>query len=158
MLGTGAINGTGNNANNILTGNNAINTLNGGIGNDRLIGQGGNDILIGNSGKDTSTGGAGNDVFRFLNKVHSPVGAGADVITDFDDLGNDRIDLSALFGPALIYRNNLPFTAAGQVRINDIAGPDLIVEVNTGGTLAADMQIRLSGTTLASMTSSDFFL
>jgi hypothetical protein len=30
--------------------------------------------------------------------------------------------------------------------------------MNTGGTLAADMQIRLTGTTLASMTASDFFL
>jgi hypothetical protein len=43
------------------------------------------------------------------------------------------------------------------VRINDIAGPDLLVQVNTGGTLAADMQIRLTGTNLASMTASDFF-
>ena len=59
---------------------------------------------------------------------------------------------------ALAYRHNLAFTAAGQVRINDIAGADLIVEVNTGGTLAADMQIRLTGTTLASMAASDFFL
>ena len=80
------------------------------------------------------------------------------MILDFDDSGNDRIDLSALFGPAMTYRHNLAFTAAGQVRINDVAGADVIVEVNTGGTLAADMQIRLTNTTLASMTASDFLL
>ena len=34
----------------------------------------------------------------------------------------------------------------------------MIVEVNAGGSLAADMQIRLTGTTLAGMTASDFFL
>jgi hypothetical protein len=32
----------------------------------------------------------------------------------------------------------------------------VIVEVNAGGSLAADMEIRLTGTT--SMTASDFFL
>jgi serralysin len=34
----------------------------------------------------------------------------------------------------------------------------VIVEVNTGGSLAADFQLRLAGTTLASMTAGDFFL
>ena len=84
--------------------------------------------------------------------------AAPDVITDFDDFSNDRIDVSALFGPAMAYRHNLAFTAAGQVRINDIAGADVLVEVNTGGTLAPDAQIRLTNTTLASMTASDFIL
>ena len=66
--------------------------------------------------------------------------------------------MSALFGPAMIYRHNLAFTAAGQVRINDIAGADVLVEVNTGGSLAPDVAIRLTATTLASMTASDFVL
>ena len=68
------------------------------------------------------TGGANNDIFRFAATSHSVVGVNADVITDFDDFGDDRIDVSALFGPAMTYRHNLAFTAAGQVRINDIAG------------------------------------
>ena len=57
--------------------------------------------------------------------------------------------MSALFGPAMTYRHNLGFTAAGQVRINDIAGADVLVEVNTGGTLAADFADQAGGTTLA---------
>jgi hypothetical protein len=40
------------------------------------------------------------------------------------------------------------------VRINDVAGAEVLVEVNT----AADEQIRLTATTLASMNAADFFL
>ena len=42
-------------------------------------------------------GGANNDIFRFSAAIQSAVG-NPDLITDFDDFGNDRIDLSALFG------------------------------------------------------------
>ena len=58
----------------------------------------------------------------------------------------------------MTYRHNGAYTAAGQVRINDVAGADLLVEVNTGGTLAADFAVRLTNTTLASMTATDFVL
>jgi Ca2+-binding RTX toxin-like protein len=175
---SGKVSGTvfGEAGNDTLTGGNGVDRLNGGSGNDTLLGNGGNDlltggsgndtmsggsgndILIGNAGRDISTGGSGDDTFRFLSTSDSPVGASRDVIQDFDDSGNDRIDLSAVFGGTLSYRHDGAFTAAGQVRINDVAGPDVLVEVNTGGSLAADMQIRLSATTLASMTASDFLL
>jgi Ca2+-binding RTX toxin-like protein len=141
-----------------LFGQGGMDTLNGGIGNDILNSGADADILIGGVGKDQLTGGGGNDTFRFTSKTHSLVGANADRIYDFDDAGNDRIDISALFGPAMVYRHGLAFTGAGQVRINDVAGADVIVEVNTGGTLAPDFAIRLVGTTLASMTASDFVL
>lgn len=158
LLGTTAINGIGNGLANIITGSAAANTLGGGLANDTLRGLAGNDVLIGGLGKDTSTGGAGNDIFRFALVTHSVVGANADVITDFDDANDDRIDVSALFGPAMTYRHNLAFTAAGQVRIDDIAGADVIVEINTGGSLAADFAVRLASTTLASMSVGDFIL
>jgi len=50
------------------------------------------------------------------------------------------------------------WAATRQVGINDIAGADVLVEVNTGGTLAPDPAIRLTATTLASMTAMDFVL
>ena len=156
LLGAG--NGTGNGSANIITGSASANTLDGGLNNDTLSGLGGNDILIGNAGKDTMTGGTGSDTFRFLNKAHSVVGANADRITDFGDSGVDKIDVSALFGPKMTYIHAAAFTKAGQVRINDVAGADVIVEVNTVGTSGADFAIRLTGTTLASMTMSDFIL
>ncbi|NBR40337.1 MAG: hypothetical protein EBT93_13130, partial [Alphaproteobacteria bacterium] len=46
LLGSAAINGTGNSANNILTGNAAANVLNGNGGTDSLIGGRGNDTYI----------------------------------------------------------------------------------------------------------------
>ena len=159
-----ALNGTANADD--LFGAGGNDTLNGGAGNDRLFGEShndtlrgsnGNDILIGGLGRDIMIGGANNDIFSFVARADSAV-ANPDVITDFDDFGNDRIDVSALFGPALAYRHNAAFTRAGQVRINDVAGPDVIVQVNTGGTLAADFAIRLTATTLGSMTASDFIL
>jgi Ca2+-binding RTX toxin-like protein len=158
LLGAAATNGRGNALANTISGNGAANTLDGSGGNDTLFALGGNDILIGGAGKDTMTSGFGNDVFRFAAVSDSPRGAGADLITDFDDFGNDRIDLSKVYPGTLHYIHNAAFSAAGQVRISDVPGPDIIVEVNTIGTSLAEMQIRLSHTTLASMTASDFFL
>lgn len=145
------------------------NEFRGGTGNDTLTGNGGNDTLKGDAGldklngglgRDTLTGGDDADLFIFSAGTHSVVGTNADLITDFDDRNStgDRIDLSALFGPALQYIHNAAFTTAGQVRINDIAGPDVVVEVNLTGTSGADFSIRLAGTTLASMNGGDFVL
>jgi Ca2+-binding RTX toxin-like protein len=158
ISGAASVNAIGNNLANVITGNGGSNPLDGGFGNDVLRGMAGNDFIYGNVGRDVMTGGIGNDLFRYATIGQSPVGANADVITDFDDFGDDRIDLSAIFGGTLAYRHNLAFTAIGQVRINDIAGADLIVEVNTVGGLGADMQIRLTGTSLAAMAANDFIL
>jgi serralysin len=154
---TGAGTGTGNRANNIITGGTKANKLDGAAGNDVLNGAAGNDILIGNAGKDVLTGGVGNDVFTFVSRVHSS-GKFVDTLLDFDDRGNDRIDLSKVFGGKLSFIGDDAFTKLGQVHVKDVAGPDVIVEVNTVGSLAADVSIRLSKTSLASMTASDFVL
>lgn len=53
LLGTTALNGTGNAQNNVLIGNSAVNTLTGGAGNDRLDGKAGADKLLGGAGDDT---------------------------------------------------------------------------------------------------------
>ncbi|MDB9453189.1 DUF4347 domain-containing protein, partial [Dolichospermum circinale CS-541/06] len=74
LQGTTAINGTGNNLNNIITGNTAKNVLNGGLGNDTLIGGLGNDTLI---------GGAGNDSYY--------VDSTADIITELVGQGLDSV-------------------------------------------------------------------
>lgn len=59
LTGTGALNGTGNTLNNILTGNAGVNSLTGAAGNDRLDGQGGADTLTGGTGHDTYVLGRG---------------------------------------------------------------------------------------------------
>jgi serralysin len=143
---------------NTLDGRGGNDTLDGGAGFDILIGDFGNDIFIGGAGLDTQTGGVGNDLFRVANRTHSPNSALRDVITDFDANGNDRIDFSALFGPKMTYRHTAAFNGLGQVRILDVAGPDVIVLANVVGSLAPDVSIRLLNTTAASMSAGDFIL
>lgn len=61
LTGNAALNGGGNNKDNVLRGNQAANTLNGFGGNDQVFGNGGNDALIGGVGNDRLNGGTGND-------------------------------------------------------------------------------------------------
>jgi Ca2+-binding RTX toxin-like protein len=81
LLGTAAIDGTGNDAANTLTGNTADNRLAGGLGNDKLSGGAGNDTLAGGLGNDTLTGGTGQDVFRFDTALNTTTNR--DTIADF---------------------------------------------------------------------------
>ncbi len=61
LIGSAAINGTGNTLNNVLVGNNANNILDGGAGDDNLNGGLGADTLLGGLGNDTLTGADGAD-------------------------------------------------------------------------------------------------
>ncbi len=56
-----ALNGTGNELDNVITGNDRDNVLSGLDGNDTLYGNGGNDTLDGGNGNDYLSGGVGND-------------------------------------------------------------------------------------------------
>ena len=73
VLVGGAVSGTGNSADNVITGNSASN---------QLVGLQGNDTLI---------GGGGNDIFYYASH-----GLGVDTITDFNV--GDRINVHGLFG------------------------------------------------------------
>ena len=75
LTGTTAVNGTGNNLNNVLTGNAANNTLTGGAGDD---------TLDGNMGTDTMVGGTGNDAYY--------VDATTDVVTELAGEGTDVVN------------------------------------------------------------------
>lgn len=91
LLGSAAVNGTGNSNANILTGNPGANILDGVRGNDLLIGNAGNDILYGGRGNDTLRGGDGND---FHNGATLEANAGRGTIdTIFTGNGADHIIL-----------------------------------------------------------------
>lgn len=133
--------------------------LNGGSGRDVLSGGSGRDMITGGEGADTIVGGAGDDRLFYLSRSE-----GGDVICDFDDMGNDTIDVSAIDAnemitgnQAFVWRGGAPFTGPGQVRI-EAAGDDVIVQFNTDGDLEPEMVLTLVLTAPASMTAADFVL
>lgn len=98
-------------------------------------------------------GGTGDDVFVFTDTSDSArtVDA-ADVIVDFVH-GADRINLSSIDADTTVTGNGkftlidgAAFTDEGQVRFTTNANHETVIELNTGGSLAADMVIVLSGT------------
>jgi len=166
LRGAFAFSGTGNAKNNIITGiGNTNNLLRGLNGNDTIVGGDGNDTIVGGNGTDTLTGGtalvgAGNDTFDFNSVLESQPGVLRDVITDFVGNGfglGDRINLSTIDANNINPGNQAftfivgPFTAAGQVRY---AGG--IIQANTGGSLAPELEIRLIGAPL--LVATDFIL
>ncbi|WP_201863454.1 PQQ-dependent sugar dehydrogenase [Microvirga soli] len=82
LLGTAAINGSGNSLDNIITGNSAANSLSGGDGVDTLIGGGGNDTLNGGNRSDSLEGGAGDDTYRIYGEetIEEAAGMGIDTV------------------------------------------------------------------------------
>jgi len=98
LSGGAAINGAGNELDNILTGNSGANLLAGYGGNDTLAGGAGNDRLNGGIGNDTLSGGIGNDVFVFDSVLNAA--SNKDTITDFTS-GQDKIELKRTIFSAL---------------------------------------------------------
>lgn len=96
LTGTGAINGTGNASNNLLTGNAGNNALNGGTGNDTMV------------------GGAGNDSYT--------VDSAADVISESINEGSDSVSASVTYTLSSHVENlTLTGTAALSGVGNDLA-------------------------------------
>lgn len=128
LTGSGAINGTGNAANNTLTGNTGANKLDGGDGSDTLLGLAGNDNLLGGKGNDelhgglgndTLLGGDGNDTFVFDTALNATTNK--DVIQSFNTTDD------------VIRLDHTIFTALSEGSLD--AGS--FVTVSTGTTVAA---------------------
>ncbi|MEO0933663.1 MAG: calcium-binding protein, partial [Cyanobacteria bacterium J06641_2] len=111
LEGTAALNGTGNELNNIINGNSGDNVIFGGDGDDSIIGGLGNESFVpdslgkinGTPGSDILTGGNGNDAFIYNNIADS-----GDLITDFT-VGNDKIVVTELM-QSLGYAGSDPIT------------------------------------------------
>jgi Ca2+-binding RTX toxin-like protein len=128
LTGSDDLRGNGNALDNVLVGNAGANTLAGGAGADTLNGGPGRDVL---------NGGAGTDTFSFTAASHSPRGGLRDVIQDFT--AEDTINLSQV-AQGLVFIGSDPFTGTLQVRFEDG-----ILQVNIGGSLLADMEVRVQG-------------
>lgn len=92
LIGSAAINATGNAVANLIIGNSAVNALNGKSGNDHLYGGGSNDVLIGDVGDDYLDGGVGTDTLQggVGNDTYVRNTSG-DVITEFANEGTDTV-------------------------------------------------------------------
>ncbi len=126
----------------LLTGSSLANRLDGGDGND---------TLAGGLGKDTLVGGLGADVFKFGKVADAGVGAKGDVIEDFDGIGGDLIDLSAIDANVGVAGNDA-FTLLTEAPVaGNTAGvlwfADGVLYGSTDSDVAAEFQIELTGVT-----------
>lgn len=81
LLGSAAINGTGNGLNNTLTGNGAANTLDGGTGDDTMSGGAGNDTYVVNAATDTVVELAGQGIDTVRAAASYALGANVENLT-----------------------------------------------------------------------------
>ncbi len=133
--GDAAINGTGNELNNLITGNAAANILTGGAGNDTLVGGGGADVLRGGDGDDLLVAGDLSSVAFALG------GAGFDTL-QLSTPGS-TLDLDGLIGRASgIEALDLRNGAAGSVDFSSLAltsitdSGSLVLRLDRGDTIA----------------------
>jgi Ca2+-binding RTX toxin-like protein len=164
LIGTAAIDGTGNELANKLFGNAEANVLSGLAGDDRLSGGDGNDTLIGGAGRDILIGGADADTFRYLGASDSgATGATRDNIADFV-AGTDKIDLAAIDAnsvggtadDAFSFVGAAAFShTAGELRAT-AAGANTLVSGDLDGDAVADFQILLTGA--HTLSAGDFLL
>ena len=126
-----AINGTGNELDNVIHGNKAAN------------------VITGGGGRDTMFGREGADTFKFTSITDAPaLGAGlCDHIADFSETQGDKIDLSAIDANVLI-GGDQAFTPIGvNVAFNGVAGAlrfnGGLLEGDVNGDRVADFQIQL---------------
>lgn len=117
LTGSTAIDGTGNELDNVLTGNSVVNVLTGGGGNDTLNGLGGADNLI---------GGAGDDLYI--------VDVAGDTIVEAANEGTDTVQSSATYTLAANIEN-LTLTGSSALNATGNAGANTLVGNTNANTL-----------------------
>jgi len=125
LVGSDAINATGNTLNNSLTGNAMANVLTGAAGLDSLYGGQGDDTLIGGAGIDASYGGLGDDTYVI------------DLVTDtaFEDAlgGTDTVQSAVSWTLGLNFENLI---LSGTQSSNGIGNAETnVLTGNAGGNL-----------------------
>ena len=155
LLGTAAINGTGNAFDNSITGNTAANLLLGGNGDDTLNGGAGNDIL---------NGGLGQDIYVFNTALNGLTNK--DIIQGFNVVV-DQIKLdAAIFGAIGVTLDINEFTSGAGITSASTADQHIIFNSTTGalyydadgfGGQAATEFAKLIGS-VGTLTANDFFI
>ncbi|HXV22841.1 MAG TPA: hypothetical protein VED46_01140, partial [Alphaproteobacteria bacterium] len=126
LLGSAAVDGTGNAIGNVLTGNAGANVLSGFGGVDQLLGGGGNDRLDGGDDSDALSGGAGNDLFML----------------NVGEVDGDRI--LDFFGNGVSLGDSLLFQGFGDAAFLTNSGDQWTVHYDDG---ASDETFQMVGVT-----------
>ncbi len=106
-------------------------SLSGDANANRLFGQGGADTLAGRGGNDYLDGGAANDIFVFTDN------GGVDTIADFDDFGDDTIQLT-ISGITTFSQVQAVMTQSGADVLIDFATTDIVLVNTTLASMGAD--------------------
>jgi Ca2+-binding RTX toxin-like protein len=122
LLGSAAINGTGNSLNNTITGNSADNILSGGFGNDFLIGDSGNDSLNGGDGSDTLNGSDGNDTIDGGAGNDTLAGGKGNDTYKVDSVGDAISEFSTVTDEIDIVLASVNFTLGGNLENLTLTG------------------------------------
>jgi len=155
LLGSGAINGTGNALGNGLSGNSGANTLDGAAGNDAINGGLGNDTLIGATGLDTFT-------FNTALNAASNVDTIVDFVVADDTIGLENGIFTAIVGTGTLTDVQFVANASGTAEtaenriIYDVDTGELFYDSDGNGAGGA-VHFATLGTNL-SITAADFFV
>jgi Ca2+-binding RTX toxin-like protein len=150
LLGSAAINGTGNDLANIITGNAANNILSGGLGDDTLNGGDGNDTLLGGAGADRLDGGTGADVMTggADNDIYF-----VDTFTDDGNSANDDQVIEAAGGGIDTVNASVSFILGSEVENLTLTGTAAIN--GTGNNLANVLTGNSAANTLLGLDGND---
>ena len=151
---------------NAIWGGNSNDLIVGRGGDDRLYGEAGRDVLIGGSQADIMTGGTSNDRFVYFNLSDSRAGDGRrDTITDFNQAGDDRIEIQRLDADtttggnqAFNFVGSAAFSGtAGELRFERVASEGVtLLQADIDGDGSEDFEIELNG--LLTLRANDFIL
>ncbi|WP_198351186.1 VCBS domain-containing protein [Flavisphingomonas formosensis] len=136
LMGTDAIDGTGNGLANGIRGNDANNILSGLGGNDQIDAGGGNDRLLGGAGSDYLKGGAGADAFVFAASDLTYGGSATDQIADLSFASGDTIVLTG-------FREGAPRVIdsyASLVHMTDVDPTVTVAKKAEGGQINVSVQ------------------
>ena len=142
LVGTSAINGTGNGLANTITGNGAVNTLDGGLGFDTLIGGGGNDTYVLGNSADTVNDTAGIDT------ITSTISRS---LASFGTIENLTLTGTAAINGTGNGLDNTITGNAGANIIDGMGGIDTMIGGNGSDTYTADLATDVATETNAAL-------
>ena len=147
LTGAAAINGTGNELNNVITGNNAANVLDGGLGADTMAGGTGNDTYYVDNAGDIVTEGASAGTDTVISTVSYVLP---------DNVENLTLTGAGLIGTGNALNNIFTISDASDVIVEAVNGGTDTVYSSVSYTLGANVEnLTLTGTAAIDVTGND---